>query len=63
MSTKEIHDDFIKTLRDESPPYSMVKEWAAEFSRRKESVEDYEQSGPPKEATTIENVQFVQSLT
>ena len=29
MSLEEIHDDFIKTLRDESPSYSMGKEWAA----------------------------------
>ena len=31
MSPQEIHDDFIKTLRDEFPSYSMVRKWAAEF--------------------------------
>ena len=47
MSLKEIHD-FIKTLGDESPFYSKVKNWSAEFSRGRESVEsveDYEWSG------------------
>ena len=39
MSPKEIHDDFIKTLLDESP-FSTVKKWAAEFRRGRESVED-----------------------
>ena len=35
---KEIHDDFIKTIGDESPSYSTVKKWAAEFRRGRESV-------------------------
>ena len=52
MSQKKIHDDFIKTLGDESLSYSMVKKWAAEFRRGRLSVEDYEWSGHPKEATT-----------
>ena len=39
MSQKEIHDNFIKTLRNEFPSYSMVKKWAAEFRRGKESME------------------------
>ena len=34
MSPKKIHDDFIKTLVDESP-YSMVKIRTAEFRRGK----------------------------
>ena len=51
MSSKEIHD-FIKTFGDESPFYSMVKKWAAEFRRERESLEDYKWSGCPKEATT-----------
>ena len=31
MPPKEIHEDFIKTLEDESPSYSTVKKWAAEL--------------------------------
>ena len=62
MSPKEIHDDFIKTLRNKPPSYSTVKKWATEFSRGRESVEDYERSGSHKEATIDENVALVPSL-
>ena len=61
MSLKGIHD-FIKTLLDESPPYSTVKKWAADFRRGRESMEDYEWSGHSTEATTNENVELVHSL-
>ena len=37
ISQKEIPDDFIKTIGDESP-YRMMKNWAAEFSRWRESM-------------------------
>ena len=60
MSPQEMHDNFTKTLGDESPSYSMVKKWAAEFRRGRESVEDYEWH--PKEATTDENVELVHRL-
>ena len=33
MSSKEIHEDFMETLGKESPSYSTVKKWAAEFRR------------------------------
>ena len=39
MSLKEVHDNFIKILWDESP-YSMVKKWAAEFRRWRDNMED-----------------------
>ena len=32
MTLKEIREDFVKTLGNESP-YSMVKKWAAEFKQ------------------------------
>ena len=56
MSPKKIHDDFIKTFGDESP-YSMMKKWAPEFRRGRQSVEDYERSRCPKEAFIDENVE------
>ena len=62
MYLKEIQDNFIKILGDESPSCSMVKKWAAEFRRRRESMDDYEPSGCPIEATTVQNVELVQSL-
>ena len=39
MSPKEIHEEFIETLGKESPFYSTMKKWAAEFSRGRESIE------------------------
>ena len=35
----------------------MVKKWAAEFRVGKKSMDDYEQSGHPKEATIAENAE------
>jgi transposase len=40
MSSKEILENFMDTLRRESPSYSTVKKWAAEFKRGRESIED-----------------------
>ena len=38
ITPKEIHEDFMETLGKESPFYSTVKKWAAEFKREKERV-------------------------
>ena len=54
--------NFIKILVDEAPSYSTVKKWAAEFRGRGDSVEDYDGSGHPKEATTDQNIELVHSL-
>ena len=58
---KEIREDVIETLGKESPSYnSTLKNWAAEFEReresvedggRRESVEDGGRYGRPKDAT------------
>ena len=52
----------METLGKESPTYSKVKTWAAEFKRGRESVEDYGRSGRPKDATADENVKVVHTL-
>ena len=39
-----------------------MKKWAAELKRRRESIEDDERSGRPKDATTDENVEIVHNL-
>ena len=36
MTPKEIHEDFMETLRKGFPSYSTVKKWAAEFKRGRE---------------------------
>ena len=62
MPPKGIHEDSMETLGKESPSYSTVKKWAAEFKRRRESVEDVGRSGRPKDATADENVKVVHTL-
>ena len=62
MFPKEIHEDFMETPGKESSSFSTATKWAAEFRRRRESIEDDERSGCPKEATTDEKVQTVHSL-
>ena len=54
---KEIHEDFIKTLGNESPSYSTVKKWAAEFQRGRESIGYDARSSRPKDAATDINVE------
>ena len=39
-----------------------MKKWAAEFKWGRESIEDDERSGRPKDATTDENVEVVHNL-
>ena len=61
--TPKDHEDFMKTLGNESPSYSTVKKWAAEIKHRRESIGDDERSGRPKDATTYKkNVEIVVSL-
>ena len=59
---KEILEDFMITLENESSSYSTVKKRAAEFKRGRESIEDDARSGHPKDATTDENVKIVHNL-
>ena len=63
MSLKEIHDDFIKTLWDESPSDSTVKKWAAEFRRRGRAWRTMNPQGTLKRLlTTCKNNELVHSL-
>ena len=52
----------METLGKESPSYSTVTKWAAEFERERESGEDDGRSGRPKDATADENVKVVHTL-
>ena len=52
----------METLEKESPSYSTVKKLAAEFKRRRESVEDDGRCGCPKDANADENVKVVHIL-
>ena len=62
MPPKEGNEDFMDTLGKESPSDSTMKKWTAEFKRGRESVEHDGRSGPPKNATSEENVKVVHTL-
>ena len=58
MPPEEIHGDLMET-----PSYSTVKKWAAEFKRGGGGrVEDDGRSGRSKDATADENVMVVHTL-
>ena len=62
MPPKEIHKYLMETLGKESPSYSTVKKWAAEFKRGRESVENGRRSDRPKDTTADENVKVVYTM-
>ena len=62
MSPKEIHEDMVDTLGDDSPAYSTVKKWVAEFKRGRESVEDDARSGRPRTSTSDVQIDAVRNM-
>ena len=52
MNTKELHDDMVKKLCEDSPSYFTVKKWVADFKLGIESTDDAPRSSHPKSATT-----------
>jgi transposase len=62
ISSKEIHEYFIDTLGKESPSYSTVKKWVAEFKRGREEIREDERPWRPKEATNDETAEAVHDL-
>ena len=62
MPNKEIHEDFMETVGNESTSYSTVNIWAAEFTKGRRSVDDVGRSGRPKDAPADENVKSVHTM-
>ena len=58
MTPKEIHEDFMKTLGNESSYFSTVKKNGLHNLSVEESIEDDARSGRPKD----ENVEIVYNL-
>ena len=54
FTTKEIHEDMVVTLRENVHSYNMVKNWAAEFKRGRDSLEDDPCRTRPVTVTTEE---------
>ncbi|KAI8501470.1 hypothetical protein Bbelb_207410 [Branchiostoma belcheri] len=50
MSPKDIHEDMVKTLGDDSPSYSTIKNWVTSHKCGKESTKDEHMSGCHKSA-------------
>ena len=40
VSPQNIHERLVNVYQDQSPSYSTVKNWAAEFKRGRDSIED-----------------------
>jgi hypothetical protein len=53
MSPKEIDEDFMDTLENESPSYSNVKIWSCEIKRGRKRIGDNERPYRQKEAKTM----------
>ena len=49
---KKIHDDMVKTLGENSPCYSTVKKWVADFKWDRESTDYDAWTGRPKSSTS-----------
>ena len=52
MSPKEIQGNIAQKLAEDSPSFTTVKKWAAEFRLDSDRTEDDPRSGRPKTSTT-----------
>lgn len=59
LTPLQIHEDMQETLGTSAPSYAMVKKWAAEFKRGRESIKDDPRSGRPVTATNQETVEKI----
>src|SRR6476619_5411601 len=62
LSPKEIHEDMTATLGEDAPSYSMVKKWAAEFKRGRQSLEDDPRPGRSVTVSTRETIDKIHDM-
>ncbi|XP_041350779.1 protein GVQW3-like [Gigantopelta aegis] len=62
LTPKEIHEDMVITLGEDTPLYSMVKKWAAEFKHGRESLEDDPRPGRPVTVTTQKTIAKIHDI-
>ncbi|XP_076035341.1 protein GVQW3-like [Oratosquilla oratoria] len=53
----------VSTLRDNAPSYSVVKKWADDFRRGRESLEDDPRQGRPATVTTQEIIDKIHDMS
>lgn len=59
LTPKQIYDDMQSTLGQSCPSYTMVKKWAAEFKRGRDSIADDPRPGRPTTVTNTDNVAII----
>ncbi|XP_006815359.1 protein GVQW3-like [Saccoglossus kowalevskii] len=62
MTPKEIHEDMVTTLGEDSPSYSTIKNWVANFKRGKERTKDGRRFERPQSATTDNQVEAIHRM-
>ena len=62
ITPKKIHEDVLVTLGEDAPSYSMVKRWAAEFNRGKESLEEVHRQRRPVTVTTQKTIAKIHDI-
>ena len=62
LTSKEIHEDMVATPQDNASSYSMVKKWAADFKRGRDSLEDGPRHGRPATGTTEEIIDKIHDM-
>ncbi|XP_062917308.1 uncharacterized protein LOC134353216 [Mobula hypostoma] len=62
LSPKEVHEDMGGNTRGGYPSYSMVKKWAAEFKRGRESLEDDPRPGGSVTVITQETIDKIHDM-
>ena len=62
LTSRQLHENMVSTLRDPAPLYATVKKWAAEFRRGVDLLEKDPRSGSPVTVTTEEMVGKVHDI-
>ena len=62
LTPNEVHEDMVATLGEDAPSYTIVKKWAAEFKRGRESLEDDPRPGRRVTVTTPETIAKIHDI-
>ena len=59
MIPKEIQENMVQILAEDSPAYETVKKWAAKFKQSRDSRDDDPLSSYPKNSTNDEHIDII----